>query len=476
LARFVVRTIAIGAMAFPVLGCLTPAAEERIGAAEEARVQESVGLSDHAASAQWVDAVGRRVAAFAPPGVNYRFHVLDMEEPNAFALPGGPVYISRGLLAFLNSEDELAGVLGHEIGHIADRHAAGRQRVATPIAILLGLPAAIVGTIAPGLGRLATLPASMAGGAAMASYSRKQEHAADELGVGYAAAAGYDPAGLASALEALEREVALDGDLESEASFFANHPTTPDRIERVREHARIQVTRPRAPIAAGRDSVLARQVGLMVGPNPKHGTFVGDRYLHPELAFSIRFPSEWKHLNLPEAVVSLPDVERRDVFVTLRIAGEGDDPFDLFGEDGPDPAIRDRIDRREIAGLPAASLVLAAEGSVVDLTWLAHGGHIYMITGVSPPGRARSLAAVFLRVADSFAPLSASDLAAIRVERVAVTTAEPGESIAALVGRSGSTWDAKHVAAANGWSVAQHLEADRSVKIAVSQPYGGLVP
>lgn len=457
---------------FVMLGCLTPAAERELGATEEARLEETVGLSDHARSAAWVTAVGRRVAQHAPPGVEYRFHVVDMEAPNAFALPGGPVYISRGLLALLNSEDELAGVLGHEIGHIVGRHAARRKAAATPLAILIGVPAGIVSSIAPRLGKLASLPAAIAGSFAISAYSRQQEHAADEFGVDYAAAAGYEPGALAAALQALEREHALHGNAPTRSSFLSSHPSTPDRRHRVRQRAQGLVPGPAAPLARGHAAVLERLSGLMAGPNPKNGSFAGDQFLHLGLEFSIRMPSGWEHVNTPEAVASLPDADRRDVFVTLQLAGEGDDPMDLLAKSDLDEATRNRIERHRIAGLPAARLTVEAEGSSLDLTWVSYGGRIYAITGVAPASEAERYAPVFKRVADSFAPLRATDRAKIQVLRVAIVEARTDESVTSLARRSGAAWDADWISAANALAPTDRLSQGQGVKVVVKRRYG----
>ncbi len=456
---------------FLLSGCLSPAEEQEIGANEEARLEETVGLSDHARSAAWVTAVGQRVAQHAPPGVAYRFHVIDMEVPNAFALPGGPVYISRGLLALLNSEDELAGVLGHEIGHIAGRHAARRKAAAAPLAILIGVPAGIISNIAPGLGRLAALPAAIAGGVAISAYSRQQEHAADGLGVDYAAAAGYDPAALADALQALELEHALHTDAPSRVSFLSSHPSAPDRRQRVLGRAASRARGPAAPIANDRSAVLSRLAGLMVGENPKNGSFVGDRFLHPGLAFSIRLPAGWEHLNLPDTVASLPS-DRRDIFVTLRLAGEGDDPMDLLTKSDLDETTRAGIERRQISGLPAAHLKVEADGSAIDFTWVSYAGRIYAITGVAPVADASRYVAEFTRVANSFAPLRTPDRAKIRELRLAVTTSRGGESLEGLARRTGSASGAGWISAANAWPLEQPLPSGRAIKVALEGPYG----
>jgi predicted Zn-dependent protease len=457
---------------FVMLGCLTPAAEQELGATEEARLEETVGLSDHARSAAWVTAVGRRVAQHAPPGVDYRFHVIDMEAPNAFALPGGPVYISRGLLALLNSEDELAGVLGHEIGHIVGRHATRRKAAATPLAILIGVPAGIVSSIAPRLGRLASLPAAVAGSVAISAYSRQQEYAADEFGVDYAAAAGYDPGALADALRALEREHALHGDGPTRSSFLASHPSTPDRRQRVRNRAKNRVPGPAAPVASSRAAVLERLSGLMAGPNPRNGSFAGDRFLHLGLEFSIRMPADWQHVNTPEAVASMPSADRRDVFVTLQLAGAGDDPMELLDKSDLDDATRSRIQRRKISGLPATQLTMEAEGKSLDFTWVSYGGRIYAITGVAPAKEAKRYASVFKGVADSFAPLRATDRAKIQVLRVAIVEARSGESLMKLAGRSGAAWGADWISAANAIAPTDRLSQGQGVKVVVERRYG----
>ena len=360
---------------------------------------------------------------------------------------------------------------GRRQHHIVGRHASRRKAAATPLAILIGVPAGIVSSIAPRLGKLAALPAAIAGSVAISAYSRQQEHAADEFGVDYAAAAGYEPGALADALRALEREHALHGDASTRSSFLSSHPSTPDRRQRVRQRALGLVPGPAAPVARGRAAVLERLSGLMAGPNPKNGSFAGDRFLHPGLEFSIRMPSDWEHVNTPEAVASMLSADRRDVFVTLQLAGAGDDPMDLFAESDLDEATRSRIERRRIAGLPAAQLTVEAEGSIIDFTWVSYGGRIYAITGVAPATEARRYAPVWKGVADSFAPLRATDRAKIKVLRVAIVEARSDESLTSLARRSGAAWSADWISAANAWALGDRLSQGQGVKIVVERRY-----
>ncbi|HTK84567.1 MAG TPA: M48 family metalloprotease, partial [Patescibacteria group bacterium] len=208
---------------------MTPAQEEREGAREHQKIMLQFGGAQNEKLEAYVAAVGRRVTANTErPEVKYKFFVLDTPAVNAFALPGGYIYVTRGLLAQANGEGELAAVLAHETGHITARHAAA--------AYSRGMVAAM-GT---------AIVAAGAGGAAMAqaadmgsdiftqAYSRSQENEADRLGIRYLSRAGYDPAAMANFLGALEvyqnLQKRLDGDADATADFFDTHPGTTDRI------------------------------------------------------------------------------------------------------------------------------------------------------------------------------------------------------------------------------------------------------
>src|SRR5216110_3142734 len=159
----------------PELTLMSAAEERRIGAEQAAEVARTIGLVDDPRLGTYVQEVGRRLAARSPRrDVTYTFAVVDMAEPNAFALPGGPVYVSRGLLVLTNSEDELAGVLGHEIGHVAARHAVRRVTRAAPLAVVTGLGAAVTSIVSPMLGDLVGGIGGVAGAFVLAPYSRER--------------------------------------------------------------------------------------------------------------------------------------------------------------------------------------------------------------------------------------------------------------------------------------------------------------
>jgi predicted Zn-dependent protease len=268
-SRFRLSAIAAGALA--AAGCglqlATPSGEARIGAQEAAEVEKSIGLVDAPALDAYVNEIGARIArvAGARDGVEYRFHVVEMVDPNAFALPGGHIYVSRGLLALLNDEDELANALAHEVGHVTARHhlkhtlrqvpfvpvrlAAGVAMAAVELAAWplgpLGAPMQIGGAA---VGLLGEAPASLV----LASYSRGQETEADELGQRFASEAGWDPRGMARLMETLSRDTRLHGSDPERMSYFSTHPATPDRTRSALARAGALKRADAAPIAPDR--------------------------------------------------------------------------------------------------------------------------------------------------------------------------------------------------------------------------------
>src|SRR5262249_11384355 len=280
--------------------------ERELGQQAAGEVARTIGLVQDPALVQYVGEIGRRFAAEAnSPNVSYEFHVADDTEPNAFALPGGFVYVTRGILALANSEDELAGGIGHEMGHVVARHSGRRLETATPLALLFGVPSAIVGIVSPTLGGIIGGVGNVASGFVLAPYSREQEREADRIGVDLAARAGWDPAGLPSMLRTLEREQALAGGDPSRVSFFANHPATPDRRKDTTALARTLTRRPAPPIGASRSAFLARLDGLVVGPDPASGVFVGSTFEHPDLGLVLDMPAGWKTKNTPATAIAM---------------------------------------------------------------------------------------------------------------------------------------------------------------------------
>ena len=288
--------------------------QEELDLGKEAaeQVEQYIGFAGSEELKAYVSRIGQRLVKHSSRStIVHEFHVVDMKEPNAFALPGGYIYVSRGLLAIMNSEDELAAVIGHEIGHVAGRHSAQRQaksRGWIPLQILAGIGGAAASVVSPGLGSAVAgagqLPASLA----IASYSRKQEEEADRLGQQYAAAEGWDPAAISDTMDALTREQELAGAEDpSRMSFFDTHPTTPDRAKKGREYAKALSVAPANRIEVDRNAFLGVLDGLVLGDSARGGAFVDHNFVHPELGFAITFPRGWAAENAPTAVLAQPE-------------------------------------------------------------------------------------------------------------------------------------------------------------------------
>ena len=281
--------------------------EKKIGEEEAKKVEAQMGLLDDRQFLPYLDALGQRLAKESPrQDVTHQFHVADMAEPNAFALPGGYVYVSRGLLALVNSEDELAGVVGHEIGHVAARHTVQKISKQGPFAAVFGIASGLAGIVSPLAANIIGGVGDLTQGLLFSPYSRSQETAADRVGQEMAAKAGWDPAALSVFLSSLEREVELLSQSKEprKPSFFDSHPATPDRVKKTAEHAKELTRANRAPISPTHESFLARLDGMVDGQRAANGIFEGRTFLHPDMNFLVQFPEKWQHDNTPQKIVA----------------------------------------------------------------------------------------------------------------------------------------------------------------------------
>ncbi len=456
----------------PNLVLVSTEREIEIGAEEAAKVEKTIGYVPDRPLQLWVQQVGQRLAEHSPrQNLAYHFYAVDMQEPNAFALPGGHVYVSRGLLALLNSEDELACVLGHEIGHVAARHSVQRVTLTTPFALVLGLPTAIVGAVSRTLGALLGGVSSAATGVVIAPYSRSQERDADRIGLELAAAAGWDPTAMSGFLETLQRSESLArGGQEAKRGFFASHPSTPSRMQDTAEYAASLEVAPRDALTEDRDALLDRLAGLLVGENPGKGTFDGGLFLHPRLGFALRFPDGWETANA-ESYVAAADPDAPEVLAVLQVSTEGDDPMEGARADGLGDRDLAKLERSAVGGLDATRFEGERRGTRFVMTWIAHRGLIYRVLVSAPKAEFESRRRLLEKVAVTFRPLRESDQERIRQHRLVVVRARLGEDLAALVERVGGTWSVEQTAVANGLDASALLAPGQRVKLPVAFPY-----
>ena len=454
------------------LSVVSPQQEAAQGKAAAKQVEREIGLVDDPQLQAYVEQIGQRLAAHSPRrDVTYRFFVADMPEPNAFALPGGYIYVSRGLIALANSEDELAGVIGHEIGHVAARHSAQRQTRQAGVGILSALGTIAAGVVGgSGAAQMVSQMGQVAGAGLIASYSRDQERQADQIGQDLEAAAGWDPVGLADLLGSLERESKLETGKQRRASFLDSHPQPGERAVTARGRA-TQLPRGADPgIARGRAAFLQRIDGVVVGTNPDEGVFRKNVFLHPALGFALTFPPDWRTKNSKEVVAAASP--RSDAVVMLEQQSADENPQSAAQRwaqanrvqiaEGAPLRIGGWLAYRGLTQAQTQKGVLA-----LDVTWIAHPTGTYRLTAMTAPGSYRSWAPTFERTATSFRALTSAERGSAKPLRLRAATARAGESLEALGARTGNRWSVAETAVSNALPKDARLSAGQLVKIAL---------
>jgi predicted Zn-dependent protease len=457
---------------------MSPAREASVGKQAAAQVAEQMGLVEDAALLAYVRQLGARVAAHSPrKDVPFQFAIANMPETNAFALPGGYVYVSRGLLALSRSEDELANVLAHEVGHVAARHAAQRETRALGVGIL-----AMLGTVAAGaLGGDAAANAvgqlgQVAGAGLIASYSRDQERQADEVGQTMAKAAGFDPGGMSTFLSALDSEVTLRLGKPRRPTFLDSHPATPERVASASTRATTLGTRGALPPVPARDAFVARLEGILLEEDPAEGVVREQTFLHPDLDLHLVFPEGWGVQNGKQAVGA--QEPQGAALIVLGAQERGNDPraaarkFVEANAQSVEVVDDGGFSGAGVPGYRARARVALQQGTAgAELFWLAHEGVIYRLQCLAAEQSFSDFVPHFERTARSFRPLTSEERAGIRERRLHVASARGGESLAALAARSGNVWRIEQLALANGVDAGAKLAAGQRIKLAVERPY-----
>ncbi len=435
--------------------------DAEVGREQTPVIEAELGLVEDEALNAYVRSVALRLLRYAPRRpFDWEFKIVDQSVPNAFALPGGKIYVSRGLLALATSEDELANVIGHEITHAAERHAAARQEYTRRInPFLIGFP------------RMARI----------AAYGRDQERDADRGGQILAQKAGYDPRGIATFLRKLDAAERYEIGWSRLPSFFATHPTSPERAAIATDRAG-SLAWERGPGVAGTTAEDYYEIvdGLILGEDPAGGVFDDEnRFIHPELRFSVRFPPGWETMNSQQAVRALSP--RRDAQAELTVIGDDRRPLEQVVDEFLEnefEGLRLRVeDRREIrvGELPA----LRVEGSVgaeggrlaVSMTFVVHAGLVYQLTVLTVPGAAdryRGRTRVF---GQSFRPLDEAGVRSLKVTRLRVARALEGETLQALSQRTRNALELVFTGVLNGLYASTPLTYRAPIKIGIEEPY-----
>ncbi len=367
------------------------------------------------------------------PNLRFTFTVLNTPTVNAFAIPGGYVYLTRGLLALASNEAEMAGVIGHEIGHVIARHGAERQTQG--LLTQIGAAAVAVATGSPDLANAA----NVGGQAYLQSYSRDQELEADTLGVAYMAASGYNPNAMASFLATmgdysrLQAEMAgRNPDSVDQFDFMASHPRTTERVQRAIAEA---AGESQEGSVLRRDVYLQNIDGLLFGDDPKEGIIRGREFIHPDLRFEFEAPQGFRLQNSPTRVVA---GNGRDAGMIFDMAQSSSGlPKQYLEREWSNRIALSNIETFKIRNLPAAvgTTRVQSQNGITDLMVAAikaDGGRVYRFTFVTEGGRLGAYDGAFSDSVRSFRRLSKAQARAIKAYRIQIKTVRKKDSVAKL--------------------------------------------
>ena len=428
--------------------------------------------------AAYVDAVGRRVAVYsgiANPGQSLRFTTLNSAVENAFAIPGGYVYITRQLMTIMGDEAELGFALGHETGHIAARHSQARKSAASRNGILGVLGAVLGSVVGGGFGDLISQGAQYGSQLRTLSFSRDQEYQADTLGIRYLTSAGYDPAASASLLAALGRSSALEARVQGNATrsspeWASTHPLSENRTRRALSEA--QRTGRAGQGLRNRDAFLAQLDGVIVDDDPAQGIIDGRTFTHPDLRLQFVVPTGYEMQNSSEAV-TIAGGGGKAQFSSARFDGDFNSYIAQVINaltEGKTQVQAGPVQRTTINGLPAAFLTGRANTSsgAVDISVMAYqfdartAYHFIMLTqagaGMQP----------FAGMLNSLHRISAQDAALVRPRVIDVVTVKRGDTLASLGQRMAyRDYKVERFASLNGLAGNAPLVPGQKVKLVV---------
>jgi predicted Zn-dependent protease len=434
--------------------------EIEMGRQGSAEVIAAIGLVQDPALRSYVNAIGQDMARRGErPQLAWEFHVLDDASVNAFAMPGGFIFVTRGLLTHMTSEAQLASVLGHEIGHVTARHSVqqmSRQQLAS---LGLGVGSVLSPTIAE-YGQVASLGL----GLLFLSYGREHEHQADELGFGYALSSGYDTREMISVFEMLRRDAQLAG-VGRLPEWQSSHPDPGNRIQNAREMVAASSENFDTKVV-GRDEFLRHLDGMTFGEDPRAGYFRGSLFIHPDLQFVLAFPDGWATQNAADAVTAISP--NRDALIQLRGAqGSAAEAARRFlAQDGLQagaPATG------TIHGNRAVTAEFVAQGGQNEsvrgvVTFIEYGSATWGILAYSVADRFASYAPAFSRSRGSFERLTDPAALAAQPLRIQIARAPRAMSLQQFNSEMPSSISLAALALINGLDETAQLRAGQSIK------------
>jgi predicted Zn-dependent protease len=436
--------------------------QQEIAMGRESNQQILDTMTQYADSAvqDYVAGIGKDLARRTErPDLPWTFVVLDDPAVNAFAIPGGHVYITRGILGYMNSEAELASVLGHEIGHVTARHSVEQMSKQQ----LLGLGLGIGAIVSPEFARYQEL-AKTGAGLLLLKYSRADEAQADELGLRYMVAGGYDGHEMPKVFRTLERvsEAAADG--QRLPNWLSTHPAPGNRFATISADVARLGTRAEGRIE--RSAYLAHVDGMAFGADPRQGYFRAERFYHPELKFQVEFPAGWTTSNEVQRVAAISPEKDALVQVTISDKPTTDAALQAFAEQ--EGVSTEATRSFSSHGLDGVQVEFSAESQGKSLrgraVYLSYRQTIYGLLAFGTAAQWDARSAVAETALSSFQPLTEKRYLDVEPARIAVVTVSRSMTVEAFARDTGSSTPAATLAIINELEPGESLRAGEQAK------------
>ncbi|MFM2372822.1 MAG: hypothetical protein RIS85_2544 [Pseudomonadota bacterium] len=449
------------------------AADKKQGAEAHPQLMQEFGGAMTGTQATYVESVGKTIAlqsGLSNARSDFTVTLLNSPVNNAFAIPGGYVYVTRQLAALMNNEAELAGVLGHEVGHVAARHAQKRQSAATRNAILGALGTLLSGAVLGNgaLGQVGQKIFSTGSQLLTLKYSRSQETEADNLGITYLQRAGYDPRAMSSVLESLARQNALDAQIKGTTNQVPEWASThPDPASRVRAALTKAGTRTGK---TNRDTFLAGITGLTYGDDPAQGIVDGAKFTHPGLKLGFQAPNGFYLVNGTRAV-SISGQSGKGEFSTASFNGNLQDYVkSVFAGLSSEQQVQpESLQSTTVNGIPAVygAARVTSGGSPVDVVVFAYqwsATQAYHFVTISQSGQASQFDPMFR----SIRRLTSAEATAVKPRRLSLVTVKSTDTLQGLAARMAYTDNQlERFLVLNGLNTSSKLAAGQKVKIVI---------
>ncbi len=445
---------------------LTENDELALGQQTDQQVMETYGVYNDPDLLNYVTTVGTKMGKLSHrPNLNYSFKILDTPVVNAFAVPGGYVYLTRGILTYLNNEAELAGVMAHEIGHVTARHSAQQYSRATIAQLGLGVGAMVSETFRKYAGL-----AQFGVGMLFLRFSRDNERQADALGVEYSTKTGYDSNNMANFFVTLERLYPSE-DQSGLPGWFSTHPNPPDRVAAIKKDTQTWQTKLKLQqYAVNRDNFLTKVDGITFGEDPRHGYVVGNTFYHPELRIQFPVPSGWNLNNTPSQVQMF--TQQQDAVMLFSMAKEASPSAAASSFVTNSKAVVKSTEPIQVNGLPAHRVVsdITTEQGVISISsnFIQKDNKIYVFHGYTGQAQFNNYLPSFNQTMGQFKNLTDPSKISVKPDKLVIKKIQRQGTLRSALQQFGVPQDKlEETAIMNGMNLDDNVAANTLVKVVV---------